>query len=115
MSLVGKIKSIGSRQSFDTKNGPFEVIKMVVEVEDPYPQKFQVEFTGELIDLVEDCTSGDMVTIQYNLNGREWKDPQGNFKYFTTIRGWDLKKGTEVKNEDHSPDRDDNEPEDLPF
>jgi hypothetical protein len=114
MSIVGKIKSIGSRQNFDTKNGPFEVIKMVVKTEDKFPQHYQVEFTGDNIDLVEDCTVGDMVTIQYNLSGREWKDPQGNYKYFTSIRGWDLKKGTEVKNEDHSPDRN-NEPDDLPF
>ena len=86
MELTGKILKINETKSYGS-NG-FRKREVVVETPEQYPQKILVEFTKDKCDLLNHFQVGQSVTIQINLNGREWVNPQGETKYFNSIQGW---------------------------
>lgn len=67
---------------------------------DPYTgqKKFDnwpmIEFSGEeTCKSIDDYKSGDLVTISFDLNGREYKDKlTGEVKYFTSVRGYKIER-----------------------
>jgi len=63
---------------------------IVVDVTDnpEYPSPVAFEFVQDKCDLLDGYGVGHQVKISYNLRGREWIDPQGVKKYFTSIQGW---------------------------
>ena len=56
---------------------------------------------------------GQDVSIGINLNGREWVNPEGETKYFNSIRGWKIGLLEQEQTKQEPPQV---EPEeDLPF
>ena len=54
-----------------------------------YPQVVQVEAQKIKCSLFDDVSTEDIITVELNLNGREWKDPNsGNYKVFNTLSVW---------------------------
>ena len=51
-----------------------------------------IEFTQDKSDLLNNVAVGDAVKVSINLGGREWINPQGETKYFNSIRGWRIEK-----------------------
>ena len=86
MEVQGKIKMIGSTQTFGS-NG-FRKREVVVTTEEQYPQHILVEFVQDKCDLLNNYAVGQPVKIGVNLRGREWVNPQGETKYFNSIQGW---------------------------
>ena len=90
MELEGRIKLIGETQTFGS-NG-FKKRELVVTTDGEYPQHILVEFTQDKADVLDGYNIGDLVTININLRGREWTNPQGETKYFNSIQGWRIAK-----------------------
>lgn len=86
MEVSGKVKMIGETQEFGS-NG-FKKREMVVTTNEQYPQAIMIEFTQNNTALLDSFKVGDDATVQINLRGREWTNPQGEIKYFNSIQGW---------------------------
>jgi hypothetical protein len=66
--------------------------EFVLDVTDnpKYPQLVLFQCSGRLIEDLDNCAAGDPVTVSFNLRGREWTNPEGEVKYFTTLTAWKL-------------------------
>lgn len=89
MELTGKIKVIGSVQTF---GGDFTKRDLVILTDDQYPQPINIEFLKDKTDLLNSVKVGDDVKVGINLRGREWTAPDGATRYFNSIVGWRIEK-----------------------
>ena len=89
MELQGTVKKIGETQTFASG---FQKRELVLLTEEQYPQPIQIDFLSDKIDLLNDVSEGESVKIGINIRGREWKNPQGEVKYFNSITGWRIEK-----------------------
>lgn len=86
-TLKGKISRIGEVKQL---SGGAEKLNFIVETEEQYPQLIEVELFKHGVSLISGFSVGDQVTVDYNLRGREWINPEGESKFFNTIQGWKL-------------------------
>jgi len=93
MQLKGQILRIKETKSYGT-NG-FRKREVVIKTPDQYPQTILIEFIQDKCDLLNSYQAGQDVTIDININGREWTSPNGEVKYFNTIQGWRISTGSE--------------------
>ena len=89
MELQGTIKKIGETQTFASG---FQKRELVLLTEEQYPQPIQIDFLSDKIDLLNNVSEGESVKVGINIRGREWKNPQGEVKYFNSITGWRIEK-----------------------
>ena len=115
MEVQGKIKTVGETQTFGSKG--FRKREVVVTTNEQYPQMIMIEFVQDKCDLLDNYKVDDNVKVSINLRGREWINPEGVAKYFNTIQGWRIEKGSESVDAPLPPAQDlsANEPDDLPF
>lgn len=85
MEVLGRIKVIGPVQDVSPT---FRKRELVVTTEEQYPQHILIEFTQDKCDLLNTFQLGEQVRVGINLQGREWVNPQGETRYFTSLRGW---------------------------
>ena len=89
MELTGKVKVLGSViQATDN----YKKRDLVVTTDEQYPQHISVEFAQDKCDLLNDILVGEQVKVFINLGGRERTNPQGEVKYFNSIKGWKIEK-----------------------
>ena len=50
-----------------------------------YPQTILFQLTQDRCSLIENAKVGDEVTVHFLLKGREWKNPQGEIKFFNSL------------------------------
>jgi hypothetical protein len=50
-----------------------------------YPQTILFQLTQDRCSLIENAKLGDEVTVHFLLKGREWKNPQGEIKFFNSL------------------------------
>lgn len=89
MEVTGKIKVISAEQQISAS---FKKRELVVTTDEQYPQSIMIEFTQDKTDLLNNCSIGETVKVSINLGGREWVNPQGETKYFNSIKGWRIEK-----------------------
>jgi len=89
MEFSGKVKSISAEQQVSAS---FKKRELVVTTDEQYPQSILVEFVQDKCDLLNDISIGQDVKVHINLGGREWVNPQGETKYFNSIKGWKIEK-----------------------
>ena len=85
MEVQGKIKLVGNVQEITDS---FKKREIIIVTQEQYPQTLCIDFVQEKIDLLNDLQEGQEVKIGINLRGREWKNPEGIIKYFTSLQGW---------------------------
>lgn len=85
MQVTGRIKMISQTQEVSQS---FRKRELVVTTEEQYPQHILIEFHQDKCDVLNSYQVGQQVTVDLNLRGREWINPQGEAKYFNTIQGW---------------------------
>ena len=123
MEVTGKIKVISEEQQISPT---FRKRELVVTTDEQYPQSIMIEFVQDKSDLLNNFSVGEDVKVSINLGGREWVNPQGETKYFNSIKGWRIEKvGTTAAPtpspvpaaEAFSPatNLNEDEPDDLPF
>lgn len=125
MEVLGKIKVISAEQQISPT---FRKRELVVTTDEQYPQSIMIEFTQDKSDLLNNFSVGENVKVSINLGGREWVNPQGETKYFNSIKGWRIEKlGEPVTQSQPVPPMpaatafppatsiNEDEPDDLPF
>lgn len=99
MEITAKIIEI-----FDTSqvSETFKKREFVAEYsENPsYPEFVKFELIQDKCDLLNNFSIGDEVTINFNLKGRKWTDPQGTIKYFNSLQAWRI----DEKSNDSAPE-----------
>lgn len=50
-----------------------------------YPQTILFQLTQDRCSLIENYHVGDEITVAFGLKGREWKNPQGEIKFFNSL------------------------------
>lgn len=65
---------------------------IVVTESEEYPQTFSIEMQKNTYGYLDPIVEGDNVQVTANIKGREWVNPQGESKYFTTLVGFKIAK-----------------------
>lgn len=65
---------------------------MVIVTDSQYPEHILIEFNQDKTDLLNGLSIGQEVKVHINIGGREWTNPQGEVKYFNSIKGWRIEK-----------------------
>lgn len=94
MEITGKIKLIGSTQNITET---FSKRELVVSTDEQYPQHILIEFNKDKCSLLDKFKVGEVVTVGINLGGREWVNPQGETKYFNSVKGCKIFKADETQ------------------
>ena len=94
MEVTGKIKLIGNTVNVTET---FSKRELVVSTDEQYPQHILIEFNKDKCNLLDKFKVGEVVTVGINLGGREWVNPQGETKYFNSIKGWKIFKADETQ------------------
>ena len=123
MNISGKVKLINETKEYGS-NG-FRKREIVLTTQEQYPQNILVEFIQDRTNLLDAFNVGDLVKIDINLRGREWKNDKGEIKYFNSIQGWRIEKVEDnfesqlpplpTKEDLNISESSENEPDDLPF
>lgn len=86
MEYKGTIKAIMEEQKITEK---FKKREFVLTDNAPsYPQTIIFELTNDRCALLDNFKEGEEVKIDFQLKGREWKNPQGEVKYFNTLQAF---------------------------
>lgn len=86
MNVTGKLKVI--KQTEDVGSSGFQKRDCVVTTEEQFPQDILIQFVQDKCNLLNQFQVGQEVSIDINLRGRLWTNPQGEDVYFKTIQGW---------------------------
>ena len=114
--VTGKL--IVKNETKEFGNNGFTKREFVIETDSQYPQKILIELIKDKCSLIDAFEVGQVIKVHYNLNGREWVNPQGETKYFNSINGWRIAvEGSAV--DQHQKQADEFDPEansdDMPF
>jgi len=85
MNLEGKVKVIGAEQKVSES---FKKRELVIITSEQYPSEILIEFVQDKTDLLNSISVGQDVNVSINISGRSWVNPQGETKYFNSIKGW---------------------------
>ena len=88
MEIQGRIKAIFATETVG-QNG-FQKRDLVITTDGQYPQDIIIQFAQGNCALLDNLQVGQIVKIHFNLQGREWTNPQGEVKYFNTVLGWKI-------------------------
>lgn len=92
----------------------FKKREMAVEVAGKYPQQIPLQFTQNNVYKLDAYKKGDIVSIEYDLRGREYKNKNGEIGYFLSLNAWKI----ELEQNDPAPYQDKTEIDnhnELPF
>lgn len=95
MEYIGKIVRIKATQVVSDKFQKREFV--VTDGHDQFPQNILFELTQDRCDLIESFKDGDDVTVKFNLQGRDWTNPQGEVKTYNTLRAWAIVKNNPIQ------------------
>ena len=89
MIIKGKLHKVFQTQRIKDS---FQKREFVLELNDnpQYPQYVMFEFTQDRCSLLDGYQPGEMVELNFDLRGREWRNPQGEVKYFNTLGAWKI-------------------------
>ncbi|MEQ8903808.1 DUF3127 domain-containing protein [Ekhidna sp.] len=120
MIVEGKIV-----EKYDTQSikDTFKKREFVLEyAENPqYPEFVKFELIQSNCDQLDSLNIGDDVTVNFNLKGRKWTDPQGQVKYFNSLQAWRVDKKSGAAQDSPPPPsqewakEDFSQDDDLPF
>ena len=87
MEVTGKVKVVGLEQQVSPT---FKKRELVVTTDGQYPEPILIEFVQDKCDLLNNILVGQDIKVGINLGGREWVNPQGETKYFNSVKGWKI-------------------------
>lgn len=120
-NIQGKVLMIGETNQVSAK---FRKRDLVVEfAENPmYPQKILFQLTQAKCDLIEEkeIKVGQLISVEYNLRGRDWISPDNKTLYFNTLEAWKLEvvaqaEPAPIQGKEAIEDADVLQTDDLPF
>lgn len=87
MQLKGRIELIREVQQITETFSKREFVLITDENSD-YPQFITIQLIQDKTRLLDQYKVGDVVTCEINIEGRKWVNPEGEAKYFNTIKAW---------------------------
>lgn len=91
MEIIGRIKAIFETQKVSDRFSKREFV-LTIDENSPYPQYITFQLVQDKCSLMDNFSIGDEIKVFFNLKGREWKNPEGQIKYFNTIEAWKIEK-----------------------
>jgi hypothetical protein len=88
MDIQGTIKEVFATQTISEKFKKREFV-LTTDGSTPYPQHISFQVTKDNCDKLNSYSTGDEVSVHFNLKGREWSGPNG-VKYFNTLEAWKI-------------------------
>ena len=88
--MKGKVVMVGATIQISEKFSKREFV--VLDESGLYPQSIMFQLSKDKCELGDALSVGDSVSVSFNLNGREWTNPQGEVKYFNTLDAWKIVK-----------------------
>ena len=116
MELTGKLVIKYDIQQISEK---FKKREFVIKTDDKYPQFITLQLVNDKCGLIDPVSVGDDITVQININGREYQK-DGQTRYFNSIEAWKIEaKRVESNTYVPQPQPDlpvsDEEKDELPF
>jgi hypothetical protein len=96
MEITGTLKVKNNEVQVSEKFKKREFV--ITDNSSQYPQFIQFQLTQDRCGLLDNYKVGDELKVYFNLRGREWKNPQGEVKYFNSLEAWRLEAGTAQNN-----------------
>jgi hypothetical protein len=86
MQIEARIEKIMDEQVISDR---FRKREFVVQTKEQYPQTLCFEFTQDKTSVLDAYQTGQEVSVEFNIRGREWTPPQGGAtRYYTTLQAW---------------------------
>jgi len=98
MELKGKIYNIKTEQVVTDKFKKREFV-LNTDLDTDYPQFIAVEFVQDKCELLDKYKVDDIVTVQINIRGRNWTNPEGVERTFNTLQAWRIEKDEQKQEE----------------
>lgn len=84
--ITGTVKSVGPTEQVTEK---FTKRMFVIEEKSSmYPQTIEFQTKQDKTSILDGISEGEEVEISFNIQGREWTNPQGEVKIFNTLDAW---------------------------
>jgi single-strand DNA-binding protein len=83
--ITGIVKTIGETQQIKET---FKKREFVVSTQDQYPQHILLQLIQDKTEMANSISVGQKVTVNFDIQGREWTSPQGEVKYFVSLNAW---------------------------
>lgn len=106
-TITGRVHRITPEQTITGKSGKtFTKRTLILDAarydthtgEKKYDNYPSFEFSGDGMKILDAFKEGELVTVSFDLNGRELKDEQtGEVKYFNSIRGYKVERYGDVE------------------
>ncbi|WP_136465189.1 DUF3127 domain-containing protein [Flagellimonas onchidii] len=87
VNVVGAIRTVSDVQKFDSG---FEKRFLTIETVEQYPQRFQIDFLGDRMEMLNKIKEGQLKKVTANLRGNEVVDENGQTRYFLNLVGFKL-------------------------
>lgn len=94
-SLEGKLYKKFDTQQIKETFQKREFVVEYIEGNPMYPEYLKFELIQDKVDMIEPFQEGQMLKVDFNLRGREWRSPQGEIKYFGNLNAWRIQPGGE--------------------
>lgn len=120
LTYTGILKVKGNEQKVSDR---FKKREFVLTDNSPsYPQTILFQLTQDRCSLLDNANVNDEITVHFQLKGREWKNPQGETKFFNSLDVFKIERAkAPSRNESNSEPSFNNETlvptpdDDLPF
>ena len=88
MEFTGKVHKIFPVQ--ELKNNFSKRDFVLLDDTTQYPQYITFQLTKDRCSLIDKYKEGDSIKVTFNLNGREWTNPEGKVVYFNSLVAWKI-------------------------
>jgi hypothetical protein len=85
--IKGKVIVLNATEQVSEK---FSKRLLVIETEGQYPQKIAIEAQQDKCAMLDAYRVGQVVNSHVNIDGRSWVSPQGEEKFFNTLKLWKI-------------------------
>tara|TARA_R110000803_G_scaffold204425_1_gene270431 strand:- start:365 stop:715 length:351 start_codon:yes stop_codon:yes gene_type:complete len=109
----GSIHSIGETQQITDTFSKREFV--ITDNAEQYAKFINFELVKDKCDLMDNFTIGQMITVDFNLEGRLWVNPQDVEKCFNSLKAWKVVLTEGVAQQDAPAQITPEEADDLPF
>jgi hypothetical protein len=88
MQVQGILKKKYATETYGANN--FAKRNIVIQTIEQYPQNFLLELHQDNVDLIDQYSEGTALSVDFNLRGKEWNNPEGKEVYFNTLAVWKI-------------------------
>jgi len=88
MKLNGTVHYVGPETQV---SATYTKRELVIKTIEQFSQTIMIEFSQGMCNNELDALQvGQEVNVSFSVQGREWVNPQGETKYFNSIKGWKI-------------------------